>query len=277
MLATRLATAGVLIPIIVVGIFTLPTAAVAAIFAVIVALGAWEWARLLGWTNSIHRAAFAALYVVVTAVIGWFDHVTPGLDSVAAGVIGMACIWWVFVIYWLVRYPAGWRRSLGQPSIGAIIGLLVLCAAALALPAIHARAQGGWLLLVFFALVWGADSGAYFVGRALGRYKLAPEISPGKTLEGAVGGVVVAAVIAAISAFMLNYSGLRLAGFILLGAWLGIVSVFGDLTVSMFKRHAEIKDTGSLFPGHGGVLDRLDSMLAAAPWFVAGLTCLSQG
>lgn len=277
MLATRLATAAVLIPLIVAGIVLLPTGAVAVIFAIVVGIGAWEWARLLGWAGTAPRAVYTACYIVLTIGFGWYGYASTDLGLVPAVLVDVACVWWVAVTYWLVRFPTGWGASIGRPVIGAIVGLLVLCAAATAVPAIHSMAQGLGLLLIFFVLVWGSDTGAYFAGRTLGRRRLAPAISPGKTLEGAVGGIIAALVVATLSAYLLGYSGARFAGFIVLGAWVAVISIFGDLTLSMFKRHAGIKDTGTLFPGHGGVLDRLDSILAAAPWFVFGLTLLPHG
>ncbi|MBS63039.1 MAG: hypothetical protein CMN27_08815 [Salinisphaera sp.] len=160
---------------------------------------------------------------------------------------------------------------MGRTDIGTATGLLTLVAAVAAVTYLHQSDQGALLLLAFFFLVWAADTGAYIAGRTFGRHKLAPAVSPGKTREGAVGGVVAAMVFAGLGAWVLGFGEARLVGFVLLGAWVAVISIVGDLTISMFKRHAGIKDSGTLFPGHGGVLDRLDSVLAAAPWFVAGL------
>src|SRR5699024_4539495 len=133
-------------------------------------------------------------------------------------------------------FPAGWDRSMGRRDIGTASGLLVLCAAAIAVRSIHDYDHGHWLLLMLLMLVWGADTGAYCAGRTLGRHRLAPAISPGKTIEGAVGGIVAALVVATIGAVLLGYDGGRLVAFVLLGCWIAVVSIVGDLTLSMYKR-----------------------------------------
>lgn len=274
MLATRIATAAVLVPLVVAGIILLPTRIVAIIFAVLMIIGAWEWARLLGWEKLMPRAAYTVVFAVSAALCYYFGLLTGNVDIAASWLLGVGCAWWLIVVYWLVRYPAVWTETIGRAPAGGIAGLIALCAAIVAIPSIHDGDQGIAVLLIFCILIWGADTGAYFAGRSLGRHKLAPEVSPGKTREGAAGGVAAALIVAIISGLFLGYGGIRLAGFVLLGGWIAIVSMLGDLTLSMFKRHAGIKDSGSLFPGHGGVLDRLDSLLAAAPWFAAGLIWL---
>jgi phosphatidate cytidylyltransferase len=123
-------------------------------------------------------------------------------------------------------------------------------------------------LIFTLLIVWAADAGAYFAGKKFGRVKLAPAISPGKTWEGVVGGLLLVAALAAVIAVWQGVSIGVLLPFCLAVA---AISIVGDLTVSMFKRTAGVKDSGSLFPGHGGVLDRVDSVAAAAPLFALGL------
>lgn len=269
MLATRIVTAAVLVPLAVLGMLFLPTAAITAIFTALMLLGAWEWGGLLRLSDSGRIAltlAVALLVFVVTLLRGgaWF----VGIDNL---LIGAACLWWLIAIYWITRFPSGWAEVMGRRDIGIATGMLALVAPVVAVTYLHQSDQGALLLLAFFFLVWAADTGAYIAGRTLGRHKLAPAVSPGKTWEGAVGGLIAAMVFAAAGAWVLGYESSRLLAFMLLGAWVAVISVVGDLTISMFKRHAGLKDSGRLFPGHGGVLDRLDSVLAAAPWFVAGL------
>jgi phosphatidate cytidylyltransferase len=269
MLATRIATAAVLVPLAVLGMLYLPTAAITTIFTVLMLLGAWEWGGLLRLTDS-GRIVFTltvALLIFLAALVrssAWF----AGIDNL---LIGAACVWWLLAIYWVTRFPGGFSEVMGRADIGIASGLLVLVAPVIAVTYLHQSDQGALLLLAFFFLIWAADTGAYIAGRTLGRHKLAPAVSPGKTLEGAVGGLIAAMVFAAAGAWVLGYEPARLIVFVLLGAWVAVISIVGDLTISMFKRHAGLKDSGRLFPGHGGVLDRLDSVLAAAPWFVAGL------
>lgn len=269
MLATRIATAAVLVPLAVLGMLYLPTAAITAIFTVLMLLGAWEWGGLLRLTDSGRIAITLGVALLVFAATlvrsgAWF----VGIDNL---IIGAACLWWLVAIYWISRFPSGWAAVMGRRDIGIATGLLALVAPVIAVTYLHQSDQGALLLLAFFFLIWAADTGAYIAGRAFGRHKLAPAVSPGKTWEGALGGLVAAMVFAAAGAWVLGYESERLVAFMVLGAWVAVISVVGDLTISMFKRHAGLKDSGRLFPGHGGVLDRLDSVLAAAPWFVAGL------
>ncbi len=269
MLATRVATALVLAPLVVAGLLFLPTAAVVTIFSALMLLGAWEWGALLGW-GYVARAGYVLLCGVVIAALGYTSPLA-GSAAIVGVLVGLACLWWVAAVYWLLRFPQGWGTSIGRPGVGALLGLIVLCAPLSAVGYVHESDHGPGLLLLLFVIVWGADTGAYFTGRALGRRKLAPRISPGKTCEGAVGGVGTALFVAAAGGWLMGYDSERLTAFIILGGWVAIVSIVGDLTLSMFKRHAGLKDSGTLFPGHGGVLDRLDSLIAAAPWFMAGL------
>lgn len=275
MLATRIATAVVLIPLVVVGIFALPSLLAGVIYALVMVVGAWEWARLLGWVSMPARLRFTLVFIALACVLGWAEAHFGKLGLAGDVLLALACAWWLAVVYWLLRFCADSEFVIGRSWVAAIIGMLVLCASTYAIYAIHAH--GAVLLLMFFILVWGADSGAYFAGRALGRHKLAVTVSPGKTIEGALGGVGIALLAAAIGGALMGYAGPQLLGFFVLGGWVAVVSIIGDLTLSMYKRRAGIKDSGALFPGHGGVLDRLDSVLAAAPWFAIGLTWLQPG
>jgi phosphatidate cytidylyltransferase len=153
----------------------------------------------------------------------------------------------------------------------AVAGLVVLLPSWWLLVTLHATARGPALSLTLMSIVWAADVGAYGFGRWLGRRKLAPAVSPGKTWEGVSGGVFVAALVAAGAAQLLS---LPVGALVALGVVTALVSVLGDLTESLFKRNVGVKDSGSLFPGHGGVLDRFDSFTAAMPLFVIGLIWL---
>lgn len=133
------------------------------------------------------------------------------------------------------------------------------------------------MLLLCLALVWAADSAAYLVGRRFGRRKLCPQVSPGKTVEGLLGGLVGAALVGLIAGLALGLGGLRLAALVGLATACAAVSVVGDLAESLFKRRAGVKDSGDLLPGHGGVLDRIDALIAAAPLFALTAPLLVPG
>jgi phosphatidate cytidylyltransferase len=181
--------------------------------------------------------------------------------------LGAACAWWAIALLWLSLAP-----SLNRPAVALLCGLPVLVPAFIALArllgAARGPARGPQLVLWLVLLVVAADVGAYFAGRSLGRRKLAVRVSPGKTLEGALGGLVMVALVAWGGAL---HFGLPPPAMVVFGCAVGVLSIVGDLTESMFKRAAGLKDSGVLLPGHGGLLDRVDSVTAAAPLYALGL------
>jgi phosphatidate cytidylyltransferase len=184
----------------------------------------------------------------------------------------IAAAWWLFAFLWVTLAPAVQSRA-----AAALSGALVLVPAWVAIAHLFLYAaprinvSGSRLVLFVLALVWAADIGAFFAGRQFGRLKLAPRVSPAKTWEGVLGGMAAAAVVAAAGAWWFD---LPRVAFLSLCLAVTLVSIVGDLTESMFKRYAGMKDSGSLFPGHGGILDRIDSVTAAAPVFLLGLRWL---
>jgi phosphatidate cytidylyltransferase len=177
--------------------------------------------------------------------------------------LGAACAWWGIALLWLSLAPARHHAALTLAC-----GLPVLVPAFIALARLQVAARGPQIVLWLVLLVIAADVGAYSAGRSLGRRKLAPRVSPGKTVEGALGGLLLAALVAWCGG---AYFGLPAAAALIFGCAVGIFSIVGDLTESMFKRAAGLKDSGTLLPGHGGLLDRLDSVTAAAPLYALGL------
>jgi phosphatidate cytidylyltransferase len=262
MLRTRVVTALVLLAVLLAVLFRLPVAVGIGFFALVVLLGAWEWAAFAGLTRPLARLA----YVVVTAALG-----AAAWTATARGAGWLLCmqgaaLWWGGAFLWLCLAPHAVNR------VGAALaGLLVLVPAWLGLARLLAVAPSGHgaaLLLFMLLLVWAADIGAYFVGRRFGRLKLAPEVSPNKTWEGVVGGTLLGLVVAIAGAYWFHAA---LPAFVGLGLAVVGTSIIGDLTESMFKRFAHLKDSGSLLPGHGGVLDRIDSITSAVPFYVLGL------
>jgi phosphatidate cytidylyltransferase len=255
MLKQRIVTALVLAPLVLLVIFWAPHQWMMAVLALLVVAGAWEWSAFIGVTGFAARLTYVA---AVAAAIAATWIVGTGLERSA--LLYCALAWWMVALCWVALFPG----RVSRPG-SAIAGLLVLVPAWLALVQLH-QINPQWILFLLL-LVVAADVGAYFGGRRFGRHKLAPQVSPGKTWEGVMGGLAAAAVMAGIGVYWLEVPGLP---FIVLCAVVVIASIVGDLTESLFKRHAGLKDSGSLLPGHGGVLDRLDSVTAAAPFFVVG-------
>lgn len=252
----RIATGLVLGVAVTAAILLLPTRAAAAAFGVLWLLGAWEWAGLAGLAT-LGRSVYVACVALAMALV-LVGGVTP---TVLNATLGAAVIGWIAAFVGVLSYP----RAFSAPVVlGA--GLVALWPAWVFLAQIHAYAPA--LALTALALVWAADVGAYFVGRSLGRVKLAPRVSPGKTWEGVSGGVLLAVAVAwAASAALALPAGALIA----IAVATALVSVVGDLTVSMLKRNRGLKDAGRLLPGHGGVMDRIDGLVAAIPFFALGL------
>jgi phosphatidate cytidylyltransferase len=257
MLRERIITALILAALVLLVIFWLPHMATMAALALLVIGAAWEWSAFPRFTQHSARAIYVAVVAACVAATWWFGVERDEMDRL----IQAALAWWVFALIWVAIAPARVNRT---TAAGA--GLLVLVPAWLALARLHAL--GPQLLLFLILLVVAADVGAYFAGRRFGRNKLAPRVSPGKTWEGVLGGFVAAAVMAAIGVWWFNVDAQR---FVALCIIVVVASIIGDLTESLFKRHAGLKDSGTLLPGHGGLLDRVDSVTAAAPVFLVGL------
>lgn len=255
MLRQRIATALIALAVLLIVMFVLPPDAAKAFIGLLVLGGAWEWSGFLGSGSTAIRGGFVALIAVLVLAVGL------SLPDMAMPVLYLSVAWWLAALVWSFFFPTPIPAPLRW-----ICGVLVLVPLFVALVTLYM--SGSINLLFALVVVWAADVGAYFSGKQFGRVKLAPEISPGKTWEGVFGGLVLVALIALAFARLLDISPAVLIPFAMAAAALSIV---GDLTVSMFKRTAGIKDSGKLFPGHGGILDRIDSVSAASPLFALGL------
>lgn len=259
MLKQRIITALILLPIALCGFFLLEGSGFALFIGLVVTLGAWEWARLAGFEAQLARVAFA----VFVALLLFGLYVFPDL---APWVLGAAILWWGAATWLVLTFPESaerWSATLTK----LVIGLLILLPAWQGLVLIKAMALGNWLIMAVMVLVWGADIGAYFSGRKFGKRKLAPKVSPGKSWEGVYGGLILSLLITAAVGLVRGWSVGEIIAALFGAAMIVLVSVVGDLTESMFKRQAGIKDSSNLLPGHGGVLDRIDSLTAAVPLF----------
>lgn len=262
-LQTRIITAALLASVLLGVVLLLPAIASVAVLAALVVMGAWEWSAFLRTSNVAVRAAYVAL-IAILLYTAW--HYTGSLERLRAA-LTVTVVWWILAFIWVVLAP---RRV--APWSAALAGIFALVPAWLALAHLRLDWSRGaeWLLFVFL-LVWTADIGGYVFGRRYGRLRLAPSVSPGKTWEGAVGGIVLSALVALGGSAWFGVSPGR---FVLLCLAVVVFSIVGDLTESLLKRFTGVKDSGTLFPGHGGVMDRIDSVTAAAPVMLLGLLML---
>ncbi len=270
MLKQRVITASLLAPLVLWGIWAMPTQGFAIAIAVIFSLAGWEWSRLSGFSRAPGRSFYTAL--VAAAMAGIYPLMAEG--NWPQLILIVAMMWWSFALMSVLSYPRSsglWQRSAAARGLA---GMLVLLPSWAALVLLHERVGPGYVILLMF-IVWGADTGAYFAGRAFGRHKLAPHVSPGKTWEGVAGGALLAVIVALVGTFWLVPVG-GYGAFIALVVVTVMISVLGDLVESLFKRVVNLKDSGGLLPGHGGIMDRIDSLTAAAPLFTLGLLWLSQ-
>ena len=275
MLKQRLITAFILAAFIIWSILGLTSELFSIVLAVFVAVGGWEWTRMVNFSSLFKRLFFMAALILSMFMTNYLGKTEPLLAMI---VLSIAAIWWVICGYIIVNNIKIFVLSTQNLLMGTFTGLLVLLPPWYALSVVHANENyGPYYVLYILVLIGFADAGAYFTGRKLGSNKLAPEISPGKTWEGIWGAAVVVTVTAIASGYLLMGTDVafkELMLFMLLSLVTFVFTVFGDLFESMMKRQAGLKDSGSILPGHGGVLDRIDSITAAAPVFVAGLLLL---
>jgi len=263
-LKTRIITALILAPIAIGGVFFLPPVGFAIFTAALIALGAWEWANMAGLTTQPTRVCYSAAVLLVLAAL---------YAITAQGVLWLALFWWLAGFGLVAYYPKGSARW-GSVPARAAMGLLVLVPAWVGLNYLRsgefkfALTDNNLLLILYvFALVWVADIGAYFSGRKFGKAKLAPRVSPGKSWAGVWGGLTAVAVFSLVVGQTLGAGAGQTVALIIISVVTAAVSVLGDLFESMFKRFRGIKDSSRLLPGHGGIMDRIDSLTAAIPIF----------
>lgn len=261
-LRQRILTAAVLIVVLLAVLFALPPPALLVLLSAVVLLGAWECAALFG----LRRAAPRLAYVLLVGAAVAFAWRLAGSRAGLEGLLGAAALWWLIALGWIVLAP----RRASRPVV-ALAGLCALVPAWIALARLRLAGRGAEWVLFCLVLVWLADTGAYFAGRRFGRRRLAPSVSPGKTWEGVLGGLLACIPVAVAGSFWFS---VPLGSFLVLCLATVVASIVGDLTESLLKRFAGVKDSGTLVPGHGGVMDRIDSLTAAAPVLLLGLTFL---
>jgi phosphatidate cytidylyltransferase len=256
-LAQRVVTAVVLLAICLPIALFFPVGGTLAMLAVFVLAGAWEGAGFAGRGDVVWRTGYTVLVLVLMLVV---ERVARA-PLLLASLLELTVAWWFVAFVWITRFPT--RIA---PPVVSLCGLLVLVPAWVSLRTLAlTEPRGRQMLLALLAVVWAADIGAFAAGRLWGSVKLAPRVSPGKTWEGAIGGTLLATLVAVLAGVIAGVAPGQAAA---VGLALSAISIVGDLTESMFKRNAGLKDSGRLFPGHGGVLDRVDSITSAAPLFV---------
>jgi len=277
LLKHRIITAVILAPAVIAAIFYLPLAYFAGLLLIVMAIGAWEWGPLMGFTQIKRRLSF--VFVTVFLISGLWHYFpiedlwlsTSKLQGIIIYILWGAVAWWLLSAVLTFLYPRYSTFWSSHRSVRGLFGWLTLVPTWLAFIVLRSNEytsdmyHGAQLLMFLFLMVWSADIGAYFVGKAIGKHKLLPNVSPGKTMEGFVGGVIFACLLVSLAGLILGWDNEQYMLVLPVTILITTVSVLGDLNESMFKRQAGIKDSGSILPGHGGILDRIDSLTATAP------------
>jgi phosphatidate cytidylyltransferase len=265
----RIVTGLVLAPL-AIAIILSPTPVFALLTAIAWLLAIWEWTRLVG----VPSTALRMTTVVVGAALLAGLWLARG-ENLWWLVIGIGTLWWLIALTWLRHFSFAASPTQANRTLKLVAGMLVLLPAWAALIEIHGHPQLGPIWTLFaVVLVWAADTFAYFAGNRFGKTKLAPRVSPGKTIEGVWGALAGTGIVALLGGWLLGERGWALALLFGLALLTVMFSIVGDLFESLIKRQANMKDSGALFPGHGGMLDRLDGVFAAMPVFAAGMALI---
>jgi len=281
---TRVITALVLLPVFLFLLFGLSAQAFSLFFGVLMLIGGWEYSRLCGLVSVPRRLLYLFILVAILIYLASNNGNNP-LADIVNGISLNPDLNYFFMGLWLLAFVRllSWQPpvknsspSLVNISINCSFSILLLAGAWYAISRLRFLEMGEWWVLSLFFIVWAADVGAYLCGKQFGKSRLAPLISPGKTRAGVYGGVVLSLLTGWLFIQLAPIHVVALPFYLLGVLALSLISVVGDLYVSLHKRSTGIKDSGHLFPGHGGILDRLDSTIATAPFYLALLACLPQ-
>jgi phosphatidate cytidylyltransferase len=272
---TRVIAALVMAPFAIGAILLLPTSWLVMLAALVFLVGLWEWFKLAEIDDTLQRTVLLTANLLLMVLLVWASR--GSTDLVPLRLMALAgAVWWLLALLWLRFFHFASDHETWARVFKLAAGSLAVVPAWCALGLIHSSEPNGHIwLFIALAIVWAADSGAYFAGRHFGgRWfagrKLAPRISPNKTLEGLLGGLAAGLLVAGVGAFIAGAGVSQLPGVLLVAIFTVLFSVVGDLFESLLKRHVGAKDSGDVIPGHGGVLDRIDGVLAALPIFVLG-------
>ncbi len=271
MLKQRIVSACLMAVVFIAALFFLPVFLFKLFIAAVLAVAAWEWGNLAGFTQQIGRILYAFFICGLALAGGFFaqdyDVTGPLSEDVVKSILVSACFWWAIALLWVQGYPSSallWRSR----WVRLLMGIFVLVPTWMAMAYLREQASGAWVIVIVMAIVVIADVGAYVAGKAFGRRKLALQVSPGKSWEGFLGGLTGCLCFALILSWATSTVWWQMLALIVPAS---LASVLGDLLESMVKRERGIKDSSQLLPGHGGVMDRLDSLTACAPVFALGV------
>lgn len=282
MLLQRIITALILVPLVVLAVFQLPSEYFSLLVALVMLIAAWEWTNLIGINSPLKRGLF--LFALILPML-WLHFWTQFLELAAqvldwpdirdySGILEWLVIppvlFWILSMILIRNTPAAILKLEIKTRYKALIGWMILLAGWMFLTRLRAF-YGTELVLYFLILIWAADIAAYFVGKKFGKTKLSPDISPGKTVQGMYGALIAGVVCAAVLSLIYGFPWMVASDFTLLSILTVLISIYGDLFFSVVKRQRGVKDTGAILPGHGGILDRIDSLIAATPFFYAGI------
>lgn len=282
MLLQRVITASVLAPFVVLAIFLLPHMYFSLAWGIILLIAAWEWTKLADVKSVVVKIIFLLVIMILMSFLYSWTQILETITQLSnwpeirtySGAIELlmipAVLFWLWVMVRIRKSGAELIKLELSQTKKLLIGGLILIAAWFFLSRLMVMEEPA-MTMYFFLLIWAADIGAYFAGKKFGVTKLAPEISPGKTVEGMYGAIVAAIIVSICFTLYFSFSILSILDFILLSIITVLVSIYGDLFFSAAKRIRGVKDSGSILPGHGGLLDRLDSVIAAVPIFYAGV------
>ena len=268
MLKQRVLTALLLLPLAMAAIFVLPAQWFPVLLAIILLGGSWEYRRLAGLSG--HASGYLLMFIQ-TAILALAYRYRGQWDNGILMLMSISCAAWLLMFIRLPLYRPDAHPNSTYRVVSFFTAILSITTGWFAISWIRIQVEGSWLILLLLLIVWAADTGAYFAGKNFGKRKLAPHISPGKTQAGLLGGLIAAPLMALLAANLMPLAYIEPVSLILLSLVTAGVSVGGDLMISLHKRTSGLKDSGKLLPGHGGILDRLDSLLAAAPFFALGL------
>lgn len=281
MLLQRIITASILASLIALAVFKLHSEFFSLLLGIITLLAAWEWCNLVGINRLIGRGLFMLALILPMAFIHFWTYILELIATVFdwievreySGLLEWLVIppvlFWILIMLLIRNSTTGILKLELKVPYKALIGWFVLVAAWMFLSRLRTF-YGPEMTMYFLLLVWAADIAAYFAGKKFGKTKLAPEISPGKTVEGMYGALIAGILCGIVLSLIYGFQFIIASDFVLLSTLTVLVSIYGDLFFSVVKRQRGVKDSGSLLPGHGGILDRIDSLIAAIPFFYAG-------